>query len=215
MTLIQLEYIVAVATYGNFSEAASHCFVTQPTLSMQIQKLEDELGLVIFDRTRQPIVPTEFGARIISQARKILNESEKLRYEVEKETGKFSGRLRIGIIPTISPYLLPRFINALVNTYPAVELLIDEITTKEILAGINKDKIDVGILALPVNELGIVEEFLYSEPFVAFIPKEHFLHNKEQLNVEDISVNDLLLLKEGHCLREHALKMCKSSQKEF
>ena len=215
MTITQLDYIISVDTYGSFSEAARNCFVTQPTLSMQIQKLEDELGILIFDRRKQPIKPTERGERIIQQAKIILQESEKLKNEVEIESGKFSGRLKVGIIPTVAPYLLPRFLKTFVGKYPEVELLIDETTTNEIISAINKDKVDLGILALPINEAGIVTESLYYEPFVGFIPRSHQLFKKEKLHVDDISVDDVLLLKEGHCLREQTLKLCSSSQKEF
>jgi LysR family hydrogen peroxide-inducible transcriptional activator len=215
MTLSQLEYIVAVFVYGSFSEAANRCFVTQPTLSMQIQKLEDELGIIIFDRAKQPIRTTEKGERIIRQAKIILQESERLKNEVETETRRFSGRLRIGIIPTVAPYLLPKFLTKFIKKYPDVELIIDETTTHDIVSSINKDKIDLGILALPINDPGIIEESLYFEPFVGFVPRNHALFEKDELSVDDISVDDLLLLKEGHCLRDQTLKLCKSSHKEF
>jgi LysR family hydrogen peroxide-inducible transcriptional activator len=215
MTLTQLEYIVAVSAYGSFSDAANHCFVTQPTLSLQIQKLEDELGLIIFDRSVQPIKPTEKGERIIQQAKIILHESEKLKNEVESETGQFSGRLRVSIIPTVAPYLLPKFLKKFIQKYPAAELIIDEINTVDIIRAINKNLTDIGILALPVNDAGIIEEPLYYEPFVGFVPRNHPLYKKDKLDVDDISIDDLLILREGHCLREQTLKLCKSSKKEI
>ena len=215
MTLSQLEYIVAVDTYSNFSEASTHCFVTQPTLSMQIQKLEDELGILIFDRSKHPVTTTEIGEKVIRQARIILQEKNELHNVVENETGYFSGRLRVGVIPTISPYLLPMVLKSFTEKYPAVELLINEALTAEIVSALNKDKVDVGVLALPLNHPGIVEETLYHEPFIAYIPETHRLYKKESITVDDIDVEELLLLEEGHCFRDQALKICKSSEREL
>ena len=215
MTLSQLEYIVAVETYGNFSEAANHCFVTQPTLSMQIQKLEDELGVLIFDRSKHPVTATEIGEKIIRQAKIILLDKNELQNVVENETGDYSGRLRIGVIPTVSPYLLPMVLKSFTEKYPAVELLINEALTAEIVSSLNKDKVDVGILALPLNHPGIIEETLYHEPFIAYIPKTHKLYKKGSITIDDIDVEELLLLEEGHCFRDQALKICKSSEREL
>ncbi len=215
MTLAQLYYIVAVDNFRHFGTAASHCFVTQPTLSMQIQKLEEELGVIIFDRSKQPVVPTDIGTKILKQAKIILHESERLQNIIDSETGEFNGTLKIGIIPTIAPYLIPLFLDTFVKKYPGIELIIDEITTKEIIRGLNKDLLHVGILALPVNISDFIEQTLYYEPFVAYISKKHSLFKKEKLNIDDLSRDDLLLLKEGHCLRGHALKLCKSSEKEW
>lgn len=215
MTLSQLEYIVALDTYGNFSEAAARCFVTQPTLSMQIQKLEDELGVLIFDRSKHPVTTTEIGEKIIRQARVILKQKDELRNVVETETGEFGGRLRIGVIPTVSPYLLPMVLKSFTEKYPGVELVINELLTNEIVGALNKDKVDIGILALPLNHPGIVEEILYHEPFIAYIPKTHKLYKKDSITVDDIDVEELLLLEEGHCFRDQALKICKSSEREL
>ena len=215
MTLSQLECLVAVETYGNFSEAATHCFVTQPTLSMQIQKLEEELGILIFNRAKHPVEATEIGEKVIRQARIILQEKNELQNVVEKETGDFSGRLRIGVIPTVSPYLLPMMLKSFTEKYPAVELLITEALTAEIVSSLNKDKVDVGILALPLNHPGIIEEALYYEPFIAYIPQTHKLYKKDSITIDDIDVEELLLLEEGHCFRDQALKICKSSEREL
>ena len=215
MTLSQLEYIVAVGTYGNFSEAATHCFVTQPTLSMQIQKLEEELGILIFNRGKHPVEATEIGEKVIRQARIILQEKNELQEVIEKETGDFSGRLRIGVIPTVSPYLLPMVLKSFTEKYPVVELVINEALTTEIVNSLNKDKVDVGILALPLNKPGIIEETLYREPFIAYIPKTHKLYKKDSITIDDIDVEELLLLEEGHCFRDQALKICKSSERDL
>ena len=215
MTLSQLEYIVAVSVHGNFSEAANHCFVTQPTLSMQIHKLEDELGVLIFDRSKHPVIATEIGGKVIQQARIILQGKNELQNVVENETGDFGGRLRIGVIPTISPYLLPMVLKSFTEKYPSVELVINEALTGEIVSALNKDKVDIGILALPLNHPGIIEEALYHEPFIAYIPKTHKLYKKDSITVDDIDVEELLLLEEGHCFRDQALKICKSSEREL
>ncbi len=215
MTLAQLDYIVAVDNFRHFATAASHCFVTQPTLSMQIQKLEEELGVIIFDRSKQPVVPTDIGIKIIRQARTILQESERLQNIIDSETGEFKGTLKVGIIPTIAPYLIPLFLESFVKKYPGIELIIDEITTKEIVRALNKDLLDVGILALPINAPDLVEQALYYEPFVAYISRKHSLFKKNKIDMDDLSRDDLLLLKEGHCLRGHALKICKSSDREW
>lgn len=215
MTITQLEYIIAVKNYKSFSVAANHCFVTQPTLSMQIQKLEEELGVVIFDRSRNPISSTDIGEQLIRQAKIILEERDRFQNIIENLKCEFSGILRIGIIPTIAPFLLPLFLQSFLDKYPKVELIFDELTTSEIVSGIHKSTLDFGILALPINDSGIVEESLYYEPFVAFIPEKHKLFAKEKISVDDIYVNDLLLLKEGHCLREQTLKVCRTSEKEW
>lgn len=215
MTLAQLYYIVAVDNFRNFSTAASHCFVTQPTLSMQIQKLEEELGISLFNRSKSPVVPTDIGAKIIRQARIILQESERLQDVVDNETGNFSGLLKIGIIPTVAPYIIPLFLQPFVKKYPYIELIIDEITTGEIVKAINKDIINVGILALPLNALNMVEKSLFYEPFMAYLPKGHLLSEKEYLTTDDISPDELLLLKEGHCFREQALKICASAGRKL
>jgi LysR family transcriptional regulator, hydrogen peroxide-inducible genes activator len=215
MTITQLEYIVAVYNHGSFSVAASHCFVTQPTLSMQIQKLEDELGVTIFDRSRNPIAATDIGEKLIRQAKVILDERDRFQNLVEDVKGEFTGILKIGIIPTIAPFLLPLFLQKFVNKYPKIELIFDELTTAEIISGLNRSSLDFGILALPVYDSGIIAKSLYYEPFVGFIPEHHKLFRKKKLDVEDLNADDLLLLKEGHCLRDQTLKICKSSEKEW
>lgn len=215
MTLTQLEYAIAVFNYKSFSKAAEHCFVTQPTLSMQIQKLEDILGAQIFNRTKNPIEPTKIGVRIIEQARIIIQQKDELQRILAEEKGDYSGRIKIGIIPTIAPYLLPLFLKSFITKYPKIELIIDELTTGEIISGLNKSVLDLGILALPINDFNIVEESLYLEPFVGFIPKEHKLFFKKSLHPEDIYSTDLLLLKEGHCLRDQILKICRNSENDW
>ncbi|MBZ0199800.1 MAG: hydrogen peroxide-inducible genes activator, partial [Ignavibacteriaceae bacterium] len=212
MTLAQFYYIVAVDNFRSFSVAANHCFVTQPTLSMQIQKLEEELGITIFNRSKSPVTPTDIGVKVLRQARIVLHESERLQSIIDDETGHFSGILKIGIIPTVAPYLIPLFLQPFVEKFPHVELTIDEITTSEIVTALNKDVIDVGILSLPLNEHNLVEKGLFYEPFLAYLPKNHHLSEKEYLTTEDISPDELLLLKEGHCFRDQALKICSATK---
>lgn len=214
MTITQLEYIVAVDAYKSFSVAANHCFVTQPTLSTQIQKLEEELGVQIFDRAKTPIATTDIGKKLIQQANSILHERDKLQNIIENEKNEFTGVLKIGIIPTISSFLLPFFLKSFLKNYPKLNVVLDELTTSEIIAGLTNSILDIGILALPINDSGITIEHLFWEPFVGFIPENHRLFKKNKLEISDLAADDLLLLKEGHCLREHALKVCKSSGKD-
>jgi LysR family hydrogen peroxide-inducible transcriptional activator len=215
MTLTQLEYLIAIERFGNFSEAAKSCFVTQPTLSMQIHKLEEELGVIIFKRDKHPIEPTDIGKKILEQAKQILKEKEKLNVIIQMEKGEFVGSLRVAIIPTISSYLLPMFLSNFTKKYPDVELIIDEVTTDEVITGLEKSYFDIGIIALRSNQQNFLTETLYYEPFVAFLPPDHKLMKKKKLSQDDLNVSDFLLLKEGHCLREQTLAVCKSNENEW
>lgn len=215
MTLTQLEYLIAVEKHGNFSKAAESCFVTQPTLSKQIQKLEEELGILIFNRDKNPVVPTEIGKKIIEQAKQILKEKEKLNILLQIERGEFIGTLRIAVIPTVSSYLIPMFISNFTNKYPDVELIIDEVTTDEIFNGLEKGNFDLGIIALRSNNREFITETLYYEPFVAFLPPDHRLIKKSKLSQDDLNAKDFLLLKEGHCLRDQVLSVCRVSENEW
>lgn len=215
MTLTQIEYLIAVEKFGSFSEAAKNCFVTQPTLSMQIQKLEEELKVIIFIRDKQPIEPTEIGRKIIEQAKQILKEKEKMNIILQIERGEFVGSVRVAIIPTISSYLLPMFISNFTKKFPNVELIIDEVTTDEVTAGLEKGLYDIGIIALRSNNDNLLTETLYFEPFVAFLPPNHKLINKKKLSPDDLNVTDFLLLKEGHCLREQTLSVCRNTKNNW
>jgi LysR family hydrogen peroxide-inducible transcriptional activator len=215
MTITQLEYLVAVERFGSFSEAAKNSFVTQPTLSMQIQKLEEELGVIIFKRDKQPIVPTDIGRKVLEQAKQILKEKERLQIILQVEKGELVGALRVAVIPTISSYLLPMFIGNFTKKYPEIELIFDEVTTEEVLNRLDKGHFDIGIIALRSNNGNFITETLYYEPFVAFLPPDHKLMKKKKLLQEDLDVSDFLLLKEGHCLREQTLAICKSSENEW
>ena len=205
MNLQQLEYIVSLAAQQHFGKAAEACFVTQPTLSMMIQRLEEELDVKIFDRSRQPVVPTAVGQDLIDQARQVLHEVECLREIAAATKGTLTGELRIGIIPTLSPYLLPLFLPAFVKKYPEVKLKISERTTAHILENLQAGALDVGILVTPLQNSSIRETPLFYEPFVVYSAENY---DKEFLLPEDIDPNQLLLLEEGHCLRSQILNIC-------
>ena len=163
MTFVQLEYLVAVDTYRHFAQAAEHCFVTQPTLSMQLKKLEDELGVLLFDRSKQPVIPTEAGIEIIAQAKKILAEKSLIADIVHSRKGMIAGELKLGIIPTLAPYLLPLFIHQFIRKYKNVKLVVTELTTGNIITRLKDGRLDAGILVTPLQEAGITEHVLFYE----------------------------------------------------
>lgn len=208
MTLIQLEYIIALNKYRHFVTAAEKCFVTQPTLSMQIQKLEDELGVLIFDRTKQPVTPTPIGKQIIDQAKQILEASQKIPEMIKEIKGEINGELRIGIIPTIAPYLVPRFITQTLKEYPDLKIQIDELLTDQVVDALNDNEIDMGIIATPLHENGIREIPIFYEPFIAYISEGHHLFSQEQITPSDLSIDDIWLLNEGHCFSSHSINLC-------
>ncbi|MDB5121447.1 MAG: DNA-binding transcriptional regulator OxyR [Sphingobacteriales bacterium] len=216
MTLVQLEYIVALDTYRNFVLAAEKCFITQPTLSMQIQKLEDSLGVKLFDRSKQPVVPTEMGIEIINQARIVLKESDKITELISDKSGEIEGELKIGVIPTIAPYLLPQIITAFMNKYSGVQLMVWEYTTEQIIQELKTGLLDCGIMATPLEDKSLNEIPLFYENFVAYISKSSSLVKKKSITANDIDLEELWLLNEGHCMRNQILNICqmkKTSQK--
>lgn len=208
MTFIQLEYIVALDTFRHFAGAASKCFVTQPTLSMQIQKLEEELGIKIFDRSKQPVLPTDSGTEIIEQARKILAERDMITENIAAKKGTVNGELNIGIIPTLAPYLLPLCIHPFTKKYPNVKLIVTELTTELIISKLREGKIDVGLLVTPLLQKGIQEQVLFYEELVAYISKNNTAYKKTYLLDKDIDPNKLWLLEEGHCFRSQIVNLC-------
>ena len=209
MTITQLKYVLAVAENQNFTKAAEKTFVTQPTLSMQIQKLEDELDILIFDRSKKPIELTEVGKKLVTQARNIVNESNRIQDIVDQEKGFIGGEFKLGIIPTVMPTLLPMFLNNFVKKYPKVKLKIEELTTEEIITRINDGHLDAAIAATPLEQESIKERVLYFEPFVAYVPQNHRLHNNKKLETSDLDINDMLLLEDGHCFRDGVINLCK------
>jgi len=208
MTFVQLEYIVAVDTWRHFAIAAENCFVTQPTLSMQIQKLEEELDMKIFDRSKQPVKPTEAGIDIIEQARKILSERNSLLETIQQKKGVLTGELRIGIIPTLAPYLLPLFIQPFAKKYPSVRLVVHEMMTELIISRLREGKIDAGILVTPLQEAGIKEFVLFYEELMAYVSKKNAVYEKTYVLPQDIDPHKLWLLEEGHCFRSQIVNLC-------
>lgn len=208
MTLIQLEYIVAVDTHRHFAQAADSSFVTQPTLSMQIQKLEEELGVKIFDRTKQPVIPTEIGAAIIAQARVVLREASTINHLIDNQKGKMTGELRIGIIPTLAPYLLPQLFKQLRAKYPNLNLVIKETITEEIINELKNNRLDCGLVVTPLHDSAIKEDVLFYEELFVYVSKNNALSDKKYVLAADIDPHELWLLEEGHCFRSQVLNLC-------
>lgn len=213
MTLTQLKYIIAVDRYRHFATAAEKSYVTQPTLSMQIHKLEDELGVTIFDRSKSPVIPTEIGEKIISEAKKILKQSKHIEDLAALNDEELRGTFRIGIIPTIAPYLLPLILRNFRSKHPEVQLIFEEVVTDELLDLLNQDHLDIGIIATPADRGNIFEEDLYYEPFLGYVSEDHPLAKKDRLSVDDLEVTNLWLLNEGHCFRDQTVKLCKKFRK--
>ncbi|TDD94200.1 LysR substrate-binding domain-containing protein [Flavobacterium cellulosilyticum] len=210
MTITQLQYVLAVAEHKNFTLAAEKCFVTQPTLSMQIQKIEEELNILIFDRSKKPIQLTSIGQKIVEQAKNIVNEAGKIKDIVEYQKGFIGGEFRLGIIPTIMPTLLPMFLNNFIKKYPKVKLIIEELNTSEIIFRLKNGHLDAAIAATPLEDEKIKEIVLYYEPFVAYVPGNFSISNKNEIEISDLNLDDILLLQDGHCFRDGILNLCKN-----
>ena len=210
MTITQLQYVLAVAEYKNFTLAAEKCFVTQPTLSMQIQKIEEELNILIFDRSKKPIQLTEIGQKIVNQAKNIVNEAGRIKDIVEQQKGFVGGEFRLGIIPTIMPTLLPMFLTNFIKKYPKIKLIIEELNTDEIILRLKNGHLDAAIAATPLMEEKLKEIVLYFEPFVAYVPENHSIAGKDEIEVSDLNLDDILLLQDGHCFRDGILNLCKN-----
>jgi LysR family hydrogen peroxide-inducible transcriptional activator len=208
MTITQLEYVVAVDTYRSFVAAADKCFVTQPTLSMQIQKLEDTLGVKLFDRSKQPVIPTEIGSEIIAQARVMLSEAEKIKEIISDRQRELSGELKVGIIPTVAPYILPKILHGFIEKYPQVKLIVSEQTTEQIVQELKLGMIDCGILSTPLHESNLTEIPVFYENFVAYVSKNSKLSKKKNISPDDIDMEEIWILNEGHCMREQVLNIC-------
>ena len=213
MTITQLQYVLAVAEYKNFTLAAEKSFVTQPTLSMQVQKLEDELDILLFDRSKKPITITEVGKKIVAQAKNIVNEAARIKDIVEQEKGYIGGDYVLGIIPTIMPTLLPMFLKSFIQKYPKVNLIIKEQNTESLIQNIEDGHIDAAIAATPLEVDFITERPLYYEPFVGYVPKEHRLGNSTQITPDDLDIEDILLLQDGHCFKDGILNLCKMADR--
>lgn len=214
MNLQQLDYILAIDRERHFARAAEKCFVTQATLSMMVRKLEEELDVKIFDRSRQPVVPTETGMLVIEQARLILQGTKQIKEIVNEGKGALSGELKIGVIPTLAPYLLPLFLDRFLKKYNNVKVHISERTTDEIIARLRDHRLDAGIMATPLNDQRLLETPLFYEQFVAYAAAKNPALKKKYLLAEDIDVNQLWLLEEGHCLRSQIVNLCELKQRE-
>ncbi|MBO9668696.1 MAG: hydrogen peroxide-inducible genes activator [Bdellovibrio sp.] len=208
-SLTQLEYVMAVHKIGHFAKAAEACAVTQPTLSMQIQKLEEDLGVIIFDRSKKPILLTDMGKKLISQMQTVLFEARKIESLIQQgEKGAKKGSLTIAIIPTIAPYLLPRLLPVCAEAFPELELNIKEMQTEMILEALNKDELDVGVLATPTQIPQMFEYPLYYEPFYVLCDKNHEYAQAKKVKYSNLRMDDIWLLEEGHCLRNQVLDIC-------
>jgi LysR family hydrogen peroxide-inducible transcriptional activator len=210
MTLTQLNYIIAVDRCRNFAQAARECFVTQPTLSMQIHKLEDYLQVTVFDRNKTPVEPTPMGERVLIHARKVMKEAQELEELSKSLRGEVSGEFILGVIPTLAPYLLPLFVQKFVKKFPEVELKIYEQQTEDIIRLLKEGKIDGGLLATPLEHKEIKEQTIFMEPFEIFFSPEHPLLKKKTIDEKDLDLSEAWLLKEGHCLRSQVMQLCKN-----
>ncbi|WP_420379159.1 LysR family transcriptional regulator [Gilvibacter sp.] len=212
MTITQLKYVLAVAEHQNFTKAAEKTFVTQPTLSMQIQKLEDQLDVLIFDRTKKPIALTEIGKKIVQQAKNIVNEADRIQDIVDQQKGFIGGEFKLGIIPTVMPTLLPMFLRNFTNKFPKVHLKIEELNTDDLIQKLDEGHLDAGIAATPLLQENIKERVLYYEPFVGYIPQQHRLASTSRITIGDLDIDDILLLEDCHCFRDGVINLCKSAK---
>jgi LysR family transcriptional regulator, hydrogen peroxide-inducible genes activator len=208
MTITQMEYTVAVGKFGSFVTAAEQCNVTQPTLSMQIQKLEEELGVKIFDRNHHPIQVTEVGAQLIEQMKSALQETGKV-YEIINEKKKeIVGRLSVGILPSVAPTILPKILKTFIKEFPDFELQLFEMHTESLIKRLKEDKLDIAIMATPLGDKDIKETALYYEPYVAYFSAEHSLLQKRAIDPQDISVSELWTLNDEHCMAFQSYQLC-------
>lgn len=211
----QLEYVMAVHKYGHFAKAAEACHVTQPTLSMQIQKLESDLNIVIFDRSKKPILLTETGKKFVEQIQTILFEVKKIESIIQSsETSDTQGKLTLAVIPTIAPYLLPRLLPVMEKMHPSIELQISEMQTQHIIDALNNDEIDVGLLATPLNIAKIFEYPLYYEPFYVLTKKGQIFSDLKKIKYSALKMDEIWLLEEGHCMRNQILDICANKKEK-
>ncbi len=208
MNIRSLQYFVALADLRNFSRAAEACHVSQPTLSIQIRKLEEELGVQLIERSPRKIMLTEVGEDIADRARLVIQDIEQLKSIAKRATDPTTGTIRLGIFPTLAPYLLPHIVPKIRSVYPKLQLQLFEEKTDELLKQLKRGNLDAGILALPIEDDQLNYEVLFDEPFVAALPANHPLADSRYLSIMDLQGTELLLLEEGHCLRDHALEVC-------
>ncbi len=211
MTIQQLEYLIAVDKHRHFGNAAESCFVTQPTLSAQLGKLERGLGVILFDRSKMPVIPTEIGVQIIAQAKRVVSESKGIMELVAQLKGDISGTIKLAIIPTLAPYLLHLFVRRFLEKYPNVKLEVREMVTEEIVRKLKNDEVDLGIVVTPLEENGVVEKPMFYEKFFAYFSQNHPLLKKAKVEVADLKGEDLWVLQQGHCFRDQVLNFCDQS----
>lgn len=208
ISLIQVQYLIALDEHRNFIRAADASFVTQPTLSMQMKKLEEELGVLIFDRSRQPIKPTAIGQKIIKQARVIFNETKQIENILKQHTGSVSGSINIGVLPTIANSLVPKLISQVSKKYPELKLNIKEALTLDIIDDLQNNVLDVGIVSIPLLNSGLIEKQLFVEKFRIYAHPNHPSYTKLAWNADDLLLDKLWLLSEGNCFRTQSINLC-------
>jgi len=208
MNLRDLQYLVALADTGHFGEAAERCHVSQPTLSAQIKKLEEYLGVQLFERQPRRVTVTDVGRRVVERARSIVQEAEDIREIARASRDPLTGKLKVGLIPTIAPYLLPRVASRLKTRLPALQLMLYEYQTGPLLEKLRAGELDLAILALPADTDGLETRSLFAEAFVVAMPRAHRLAARKRLKPADLAGETLLLLEDGHCLRDQALDVC-------
>ncbi|RUL76807.1 DNA-binding transcriptional regulator OxyR [Dyella choica] len=208
MNLRDLHYLVSLSEQRHFGRAAEACFVSQPTLSTQIKKLEDELGVALVERTPRKVLLTDVGREIATRAREVLNEIEQIKGIARRTVDPESGTVRLGIFPTLGPYLLPHVVPMVRERFPRLELLLVEEKTEVLLHRLREGKLDACVLALPIHDDSLHSEFLFEEPFLLAVPQSHPLAKRSHLKLSDLSDQSLLLLEDGHCLRDQALEVC-------
>lgn len=208
ITLIQLQYFTALAEYQHFGRAAKSCGVSQPTLSAQIQRLEEELEGDLVDRRSQPIRLTQLGEQVLLHARKTLQSAQSLVEASQHFRKPLEGQLRLGVIPTVSPYLVPRFAPELLKRFPRLSVQIEEATTEQLVEKLNADQLDAAILSTPILDSHFVEEVLYREPLMAYLPEGHPKSKDLFLTSSELKAEQILLLPEGHCFRDQVLQLC-------
>jgi LysR family hydrogen peroxide-inducible transcriptional activator len=215
MTLTQIEYVLAIAEFGSFVEAAKKRYVTQPALTTQVKNLEEELGVMIFDRTKKPIIPTTIGNQIIEQAKEVVSQSRKLHDLVGEYQKVEKGDISIGVIPTISTYLVPLFINNFSEDNKDVSISVQEEITEEIIRKLKNGQLDVGIIATPIETTGITNIPLYYEKFYGYVSRSNSDYHKKAINISELNIDDIWLLKEGNCFRDQVMNICKQSKKQI
>ncbi len=211
MNLRDLKYLIALADHKHFGRAATACFVSQPTLSTQIKKLEDELGVSLVERAPRKVMLTPAGRDAAERARRIVAEVEQMKEGARRSQDPEAGTVRLGIFPTLGPYLLPHVIPSIRERFPQLELLLVEEKSDVLLSRLHEGKLDAALLALPVHDDQLHSEFLFEEPFVLAVPEDHPLARRDSLSLDELSEQKLLLLEDGHCLREQALEVCRLS----